>query len=299
MSTYNFLDKTGLSTLWSKIKALIPTKTSELTNDSGFLTSYTETDPIYSASAASTITSSDISNWNGKTSNTGTITKVSTTAGSHTTISTTSGAVSFKVPTKTSHLTNDSGFITDAGVTSFNGDTGAVTYTAPVTSVNETTGDVTITATGIGAATSSHTHGNITNAGDITATAAIASGDRIVINDESASKITNSSITFGTSTTQYLANNGTWQTLPADTKVTQTVTTSSNSDSRPVLVGYSYASAATADPSYSTVTNTVYAANEVFIRPSIGQMNATSYQVAAAVSLEYDSTNQCLNFIFN
>ena len=48
------------------------------------------------------------------------------------------------IPTKTSDLTNDSGFITDAGVTSFNGQTGAVTYTAPVTSVNGSTGDVTI-----------------------------------------------------------------------------------------------------------------------------------------------------------
>ena len=48
------------------------------------------------------------------------------------------------IPTKTSDLTNDSGFITDAGVTSFNGSTGAVTYTAPVTSVNGSTGAVTI-----------------------------------------------------------------------------------------------------------------------------------------------------------
>lgn len=59
---------------------------------------------------------------------------------------------------------------------------------------------------------SSHTHGNITNGGDITTTATIASGDRIVINDESASKITNSSITFGTSETTYLTNKGTWKT---------------------------------------------------------------------------------------
>lgn len=39
-------------------------KTSDLTNDSGFLTGYTETDPIFQASAASSITSNDISNWN-------------------------------------------------------------------------------------------------------------------------------------------------------------------------------------------------------------------------------------------
>ena len=77
-----------------------------------YLTSYIETDPVYSASAASGITSSDISNWNSKTSNTGTITSVKTTAGAHTTINVSSGAVNFNVPTKTSHLTNDSGFIT-------------------------------------------------------------------------------------------------------------------------------------------------------------------------------------------
>ena len=54
------------------------------------------------------------------------------------------GAVTLSIPTKTSDITNDSGFITDAGVTSFNGQTGAVTYTAPVTSVNGQTGAVTI-----------------------------------------------------------------------------------------------------------------------------------------------------------
>lgn len=48
------------------------------------------------------------------------------------------------IPTKTSELTNDSGFITDAGVTSFNGSTGAVTYSAPVSSVNGQTGAVSI-----------------------------------------------------------------------------------------------------------------------------------------------------------
>ena len=69
--------------------------------------------------------------------------------------------------------------------------------------------------TGTGAsnvAVGNHTHGNITNGGDITTTATIASGDRLVINDESESKINNSSITFGTSTTTFLTNKGTWAT---------------------------------------------------------------------------------------
>ena len=112
-------------------------------------------------------------------------------------------------------------------VSSFNGNSGAITYTAPVTSVNEQTGAVTITAASISAAASTHAHGNITSGGDITTTATIASGDRLVINDESASKVTNSSITFGSSTAQYLANNGTWQNVPAaydDTALTARVT---------------------------------------------------------------------------
>jgi hypothetical protein len=45
---------------------VVPTKTSDLTNDSGYITGYTETDPIFNASAAKNITSTDITNWNNK-----------------------------------------------------------------------------------------------------------------------------------------------------------------------------------------------------------------------------------------
>lgn len=76
------------------------------------------TDTTYSSLAAasggtavSLVTTGEKYIWNSKTSNTGTITSVKTTAGTHTTINVSSGAVSFNVPTKTSHLTNDSGFI--------------------------------------------------------------------------------------------------------------------------------------------------------------------------------------------
>lgn len=75
---------------------------------------------------------------------------------------------------------------------------------------------------------SSHSHGNITNAGDITATATIASGDRLVINDESASKVTNSSITFGTDTTTFLRNDGTWATAGGGSASTITENTEFN-----------------------------------------------------------------------
>lgn len=71
------------------------------------------------------------------------------------------------------------------------------------------------TATQVGAAAASHNHGDITSTGDITTSSTIASGDRLVINDQSASKVTNSSIVFGNSSTQYLANDGTWQNVPS------------------------------------------------------------------------------------
>ena len=44
----------------------VPTKTSELTNNSGFITGYTETDPVFSASPAATITTQDIDSWTAK-----------------------------------------------------------------------------------------------------------------------------------------------------------------------------------------------------------------------------------------
>lgn len=123
------------------------------------------------------------------------------------------------IPTKTSDLTNDSGFITSAPVSSVNGQTGAVTITAsglgayvkpsggilktdlasdvqtslgkadtalqsaPVTSVNTKTGAVTLTASDVGALPSSTTYvssvngatGAVTIANATTSTAGLMS----------------------------------------------------------------------------------------------------------------------------
>ena len=44
-----YLDKAGLTYFWGKVKTyisgVVPTKVSDLTNDSGYISSYTETDP--------------------------------------------------------------------------------------------------------------------------------------------------------------------------------------------------------------------------------------------------------------
>ena len=103
---------------------------------------FTETDPVFTDSAAYGISSSDITNWNSKTSNTGTITSVQTTAGAHTAINVSSGAASFNVPTKTSHLTNDSGFLTSFDIASVMSYKGTKANYAALPSSGNTTGDV-------------------------------------------------------------------------------------------------------------------------------------------------------------
>ena len=81
-------------------------------------------------------------NTSGYTSNTGTITSVKTTAGAHTTINVSSGAAEFNVPTKTSHLTNDSGFLTSSDIASVLTYKGTKASVADLPSTGNTTGDV-------------------------------------------------------------------------------------------------------------------------------------------------------------
>lgn len=80
------------------VTVAVPTKTSDLTNDSGFLTSAPVTS-VNNKTGAVSLTASDVG------------------ALPSTTV----------IPSKTSDLTNDSGFIKSAPVTSVNGQTGAVT----------------------------------------------------------------------------------------------------------------------------------------------------------------------------
>lgn len=85
---------TDYDTEWATVT--IPTKVSDLTNDSGYITGYTETDPVFAASAAHGISSSDISNWNGKSNFSGDYNDLTNKP---------------TIPTKVSDLSNDSGFI--------------------------------------------------------------------------------------------------------------------------------------------------------------------------------------------
>lgn len=92
----------------------VPTDTGDLTNGAGFITGYTETDPIFTASAAYGISSSDISAWNGKSDFSGSYTdltdKPTLFSGDYNDL--TNKPTIPTVPTNISSFVNDSGYIT-------------------------------------------------------------------------------------------------------------------------------------------------------------------------------------------
>ncbi len=362
-----------------------PTNISAFTNDSGYLTSYTETDPTvpawakttnkpsYTASevgamatthAANAITSTDIANWNAKTSNVGTVTSVrvqatapivsSSSAAATTSLNTTislaatsanyviagpSSGTATAVPTYRKLVAADIPSLTKSKISDFPTNVSAFTNDSGyLTSFTETdptvpawakaTSKPTYTASEVGAAATSHTHGNLSNDGKITTTATIASGDKLVIVDSdstAASKITGSSITFGTSTTTFLSNKGTWVTPSG----TYSLPLAASGTRGGIQIGYSesgtnYAVKLSSEKAYVTVpwtdtkntagsTDTsskiyligatsqaanpqTYSDNQIYATD--GQLDANKVRVAEAVSLVYDTTLQALNFVF-
>ena len=112
-----------------------------------------------------------------------------------------------------------------------------------------------------------HTHGNISNDGTITTSTSIASGDRLIIRD-SDGKIISSSLTFGTGTTTFLRNDGTWGT-PNNTDEKQKVTSTTGTV---YLSGVSTTSA-TAQVGYANAS--VYMSNGKLFADSIDVQNAS------------------------
>ena len=101
----------------------IPTAVSQLTNDSGYLTSYTETDPVFLAHAAYNVTNTKISNWDtaygwGNHASAGYLTSVGTISYNDLSNKPTLFSGSYTdltnkptIPTTTSQLTNNSNYI--------------------------------------------------------------------------------------------------------------------------------------------------------------------------------------------
>ena len=103
-----YLDNNGLLYVWSKIKSLIPKKTSELTNDSNYVSdaNYVHTDNNYTSAEKLKLSGVETSAQVNKLESV----KVNGTA---LTIDS-AKSVNVTVPTKTSDLTNNSNYVSDA-----------------------------------------------------------------------------------------------------------------------------------------------------------------------------------------
>lgn len=192
----------------------IPTATSDLINDSGFITE-TDIPPIPTKT-------SDLQNDSGF-------------------------ITSADIPTKTSQLTNDSGFITSVPVTSVNNKTGAVVLSA--SDVNALPSDTTIP---------SKTSQLTNDSGYITG-------------------IDGTDVTSALGYTPYNASNPDGF-VTTDNKTEQAYISNPSSYSywRPLMIGANASS--TESGAFATTTDKVYGADAIRVQPSSGTIKATTFK---------------------
>ena len=269
----------------------IPTKVSDLTNDSGF-TSNTGTVTSVRVQATSPVQSSTSTAQNSSLNTTisladsygDTKNPYGTKTANYVLAGPSSGNAA--APSFRELVASDIPDLSETYLTSF-------TETDPVFSASVAHGitssdisnwngktSLTIGTSSTTAAAGNHTHGNITNGGDITTTATIANGDRLIINDESASKVTNSSITFGTNDSKYLSNAGTWGDIPT-TLPASDVSDWAKADTKP-----SY----TASQVGALATSTRGAANGVVPLNASSKIDSTYLPSYVDDVLEYNGT---------
>ena len=123
-------------------------------------------------------------------------------------------------------LTGTTGFLKKTNTNTWSLDTNTYLTATTLPAASTSTAGITKVGASGGAAAYDHDHGHLKNAGTITTTATIDSGDRLVIIDSNdSSKINGSSITFGSDQTKFLTNKGTW-VVPAGTYSLPTATSS-------------------------------------------------------------------------
>lgn len=194
----------------------VPTKTSDLTNDSGFITSYTDEKVTAETTNPTSSTEYNIL-WVNGTSNQ----KPKINNGvKYISLEGTASAAGYGMlrlgnSTSTGTAANKYG-----GLRIYSEKNGYVNLYATAASTTARTirlpdkaGTLAITTDTMTPA--SHTHGNIQNGGTLqTSDVAIASGDKLVICDSSDSnKIARSSLAFTSNTSKFLREDGTWQTV--------------------------------------------------------------------------------------
>ena len=113
---------TALTITNKNVNVTVPTKTSEITNDSNYVqdSNYIHTDNNF--------TNEDLTKLNGISTG-AQVNVIESVQQNGTALAITNKTVNVTVPTKTSELTNDSGYLTTAPVTSVNSQTGAVVLT--------------------------------------------------------------------------------------------------------------------------------------------------------------------------
>lgn len=144
------------------------------------------------------------------------------------------------------------------------------------------------------AATSDHIHGNISNDGKIGVSNnwTLASNDGLIVFDASNSyKLERSSIVFDNSTTtEALSRKGTWETV---NNVNISADITDNND-YPIPFATSTTSTAIA-VAEELQKNT----EKLYFNPSSGKLNATKVQVDEHVTLQWNSTDLALEFVFS
>ena len=124
---------------------------------------------------------------------------------------------------------------------------------------------VNITASNVGAATSSHTHGNIQSSGTLqTDDITIASGDKLVVTDSSNSaKVARTSVSFdGSTATKCLTQKGTWESF---TNNAGTITGSGTSG---YIAKWNGGSSITNGPAFGTATTTFLRNDGSWVAPT-------------------------------
>ena len=228
MSTTKFISLSNLTEFLSKLNDNFATKAAATTSADGLMSASDKTKLNGIASGATAVNESTVTGW-GFTKNQGTITGITMNGASKGTsgvvdlgtVITSHQDISGKqdkitaITAATTQAVYPIKIDTQGHITAY-GSAQTIPAAVRVKGNSETsyrTGDVNLTAANIGAASSSHTHGNVQNGGTLqTNDVAIASGDKLVITDSSDSnKIARTSLAFdGSTTTQFLSKKGTW-----------------------------------------------------------------------------------------
>lgn len=158
-----------------------------------------------------------------------------------------------------------------------------------------------ITYSTVGAAASSHTHGNIQNGGTLQTTdVTIGSGDKLVITDSSDSnKVARASLAFSASvssqsqTTKFLREDGTWQAPSYTTNTNNAATHTLATTTKYYVTGTTSATTSTAGDSFDT---------GVFVTTTAGELSSVRYAYNVSGTgkayTTYNTTDDCIDFIF-